>query len=155
MTPQVRRILLVEDDENLIEMVRLAFSAESGSGSSARKSADPSFGGGGGGEGETGFDLEVACNGKEAINKAEAWKPDLILMDVVMPEMNGYEAARALKGRPATKHIPIFFLTAKSLETDIQEGKQAGGDLYIVKPFSPFELMTVIQEYFQSHPTKS
>lgn len=131
MTPQARRILLVEDDENLIEMVHLAF------------------------EGENGFHLEVARSGRQGLEKAEAWKPDLILMDVVMPEMNGYEAVRALKGRAATKHIPVFFLTAKSLEGDIQEGKQAGGDLYIVKPFSPFELMTVIQEYFQSHPAKS
>lgn len=130
MSPQSHRILLVEDDENLIEMVRLAF------------------------QGEEGFHLEVARTGQEGVEKAEGGKPDLILMDVVMPGPSGYETARSLKNHPSTKHIPIFFLTAKSLEQDIQEGKKAGGDLYIVKPFSPFELMSVIQEYFQSHPTK-
>ena len=120
------RVLLVEDDENLIDLVLLALNGED-------------------------FMLEVARDGREGVEKAKAFCPDLVLMDVVMPRMNGYEAARAIRHEKPTKNIPIFFLTAKSLEEDIQEGKNAGGDLYLVKPFSPFELIGIINKFFERH----
>ena len=125
MTSPQHKILLVEDDDNLMEMMQLAFEGE-------------------------GYHLEIARGGFEAVEKAIAFKPDLILMDVVMPDINGYEAARSIKNCEATKNIPIFFLTAKSMEDDIEEGKKSGGEMYLVKPFSPFELMQVIHHFFVS-----
>lgn len=125
MSALPKRVLLVEDDENLVEMAELAFKGE-------------------------GIELLVARNGAEGVEKASQENPDLILMDVVMPKMNGYEAAKSLKKKNNTKDIPIFFLTAKGLETDIGQGKETGADLYLVKPFSPFELMDIIRNFFES-----
>lgn len=127
MSPQRRRVLLAEDDENLVEMIQLAFEGRE-------------------------FSLEIAANGLEAVERATAQPPDLILMDVVMPQMDGYEAARKIRAQASTRQVPIFFLTAKSLEQDIENGKKAGGELYLVKPFSPFELIDIIQEYFHCRP---
>jgi CheY-like chemotaxis protein len=121
------RVLLVEDDENLIEMIELAFQGE-------------------------GIQMQVAHDGREGIEKALSWRPDLILMDVVMPEMNGYEATQKIRNTPQIKNTPLFFLTAKGLEPDIRDGKNAGADCYLVKPFSPFELIEVIQSFFARRP---
>ena len=127
MKPQPLRVLLAEDDENLTEMIQLAFEGHE-------------------------FELDVARNGLEAVQKAAVNHPHLILMDVVMPSMDGYEAARRIRSENETKNIPIFFLTAKSLEQDIDRGKKSGGERYLVKPFSPFELIDLIEDYFQCHP---
>lgn len=123
MEPWPKKVLLVEDDEALIDLVQLAFAGEE-------------------------IELGIAVNGNEAIQKAEVFHPDLILMDVIMPEMNGYDATRRIKKNPRTRDIPVFFLTARGLENDIEEGKRCGAELYLVKPFSPFELIRVIHDFF-------
>lgn len=81
-----------------------------------------------------------ASNGNDAVAKAKAHKPGLILMDVRMPQMTGYEACEILKEDPDTRKIPVVFLSAKGQDTEIKRGIELGAEEYILKPFSPDEL---------------
>ena len=87
-----------------------------------------------------GFVVVEALNGEEAIRKAKEEQPDLILLDVRMPKMNGYEACRQLKSQELTKHIPVIFLSARGQEAEIKYGLELGAEEYILKPFAPDEL---------------
>lgn len=91
-----------------------------------------------------GFDVELAINGAEAVEKAQQIIPDLILMDVRMPRMTGYQACEALKENPFTQNIPVIFLSAKGQESEIQEGLEVGAMEYILKPFAPDELTSQV-----------
>ncbi len=93
-----------------------------------------------------GFDVELCSNGVEAVEKAQRIIPDLILMDVRMPRMTGYQACEALKGNPLTQNIPVIFLSAKGQESEIQEGLEAGAVEYILKPFTPDELTAQVNK---------
>ena len=88
----------------------------------------------------SGFTVVQASNGAEAVERAQVELPDLILMDVRMPKMTGYEACKALKSIPAMRDIPVVFLSAKGQESEIQTGLDAGAEEYILKPFAPDEL---------------
>lgn len=81
-----------------------------------------------------------ASNGNDAVAKAKAHKPCLILMDVRMPQMTGYEACEILKEDPDTRKIPVVFLSAKGQDMEIKRGIELGAEEYILKPFSPDEL---------------
>jgi DNA-binding response OmpR family regulator len=96
-----------------------------------------------------GFDVDLVVDGVEAVEKALADRPDLILLDVRMPKMTGYDACRLLKENPATSTIPIIFLSAKGQEGEIQEGLKSGAVEYIVKPFAPDELAKQVKEVLQ------
>jgi twitching motility two-component system response regulator PilH len=87
------------------------------------------------------FAVTMAENGEEAITKAKERTPDLILMDVVMPGLNGFQATRTLSGDAATKHIPIIICTTKRLETDKVWGLRQGAKDYVVKPVKANELI--------------
>jgi two-component system alkaline phosphatase synthesis response regulator PhoP len=93
-----------------------------------------------------GFDVVEVANGEEAVKKATEILPDLILMDVRMPKMTGYEACKALKEREKTKDIPIVFLSAKGQETEINKGLELGAAKYFLKPFAPDELSAQVNE---------
>ncbi len=93
-----------------------------------------------------GFDVELASNGEDAVKKAPQMQPDLILMDVRMPRMTGYQACDALKKLPETEDIPVVFLSAKGQESEIQEGLEAGAMDYILKPFAPDELTAQVKK---------
>lgn len=82
---------------------------------------------------------QVACalNGREGLKLIKNTRPDLVLLDISMPEMDGYQVLEELKQNESTKGIPVIMLTAKSLEQDIQKGLKLGADDYIVKPFFP------------------
>ncbi len=88
-----------------------------------------------------GFDVVTVADGQAAVESATARRPDLILLDVRMPRMTGYEACRALKANPATADIPIVFLSAKGQEDEVRSGLTAGARDYILKPFAPEELI--------------
>jgi DNA-binding response OmpR family regulator len=88
----------------------------------------------------SGFNVVEAPNGEEAFKKATDLKPDLILMDVRMPKMTGYEACKALKKQDSTKDIPVVFLSAKGQEAEISTGLELGAVEYFLKPFAPDEL---------------
>lgn len=88
----------------------------------------------------SGFKVVQAANGQEAVEKAVKIEPDLILMDVRMPKMTGYEACKVLKAQESTKNIPIVFLSAKGQEAEINTGLELGAEDYFLKPFAPDDL---------------
>jgi len=92
-----------------------------------------------------GFEVVLAVNGLEAIEKASQEQPDLIMLDVRMPKMTGYEACRKLKENSDTSDIPIVFLSAKGQEGEIEQGLASGALEYIVKPFAPDELTNQVK----------
>jgi DNA-binding response OmpR family regulator len=87
-----------------------------------------------------------AHNGEEAVAQAKAHKPALILMDVRMPKMTGYEACKALKEDASTQNIPVVFLSAKGQESEVKQGKELGAVEYIIKPFAPDELVDRVRD---------
>ena len=93
---------------------------------------------------KAGFDVVASDNGEDAIVKAKAVKPDLILMDVVMPGLNGFQATRAISRDPETQSIPVIMCTSKSQETDKIWGLRQGARDYIVKPVDKDELIAKI-----------
>jgi DNA-binding response OmpR family regulator len=96
-----------------------------------------------------GHDVVKASNGAEAVELAPSVKPDLILMDVRMPKMTGYEACRALKDMEDVRDIPVVFLSAKGQDVEMQTGLEAGAIDYILKPFAPDELTRRVAEILQ------
>jgi len=87
-----------------------------------------------------GYEVVAANNGEEAVQMASRVFPDLILMDVRMPRMTGYDACRVMKANPELKDIPVVFLSAKGQESEIQTGLDAGAEEYLLKPFAPDQL---------------
>jgi two-component system cell cycle response regulator DivK len=94
-----------------------------------------------------GFDMIEAENGADAITAAEANRPDLILMDIQLPILDGYEATRRIKANPDLKSIPIIVVTSYALSGDEDKARLAGCDDYVAKPFSPRELLAKIKAY--------
>ena len=92
-----------------------------------------------------GFTVVQATNGVEAVEQAQKELPDLILMDVRMPKMTGYEACRQIKTINTIRDIPVVFLSAKGQESEIQTGLEVGAEEYILKPFAPDELVKQVQ----------
>ncbi|NLF77697.1 MAG: response regulator [Chloroflexi bacterium] len=93
-----------------------------------------------------GHDVIKTCNGVEAVEVASRDRPDLIILDVRMPRMTGYEACRALKALDGLKDVPIVFLSAKGQQTEMESGLDAGAYDYILKPFAPDHLTRRIAE---------
>lgn len=94
-----------------------------------------------------GHEMLVAVNGEEALQAVKTHCPDLVLLDIMMPRIDGYEVARTLRADPATAQLPIIMLSAKAQEEDIQKGIDVGVNEYITKPFSPEQLVHVVTEY--------
>jgi DNA-binding response OmpR family regulator len=93
----------------------------------------------------SGYDVMAAANGEEALYLAKNEVPDLILMDVRMPRMTGYEACAQMKLDPRLRDVPVIFLSAKGQDSEIQAGLQAGAQEYLLKPFAPDQLTTRIK----------
>jgi CheY-like chemotaxis protein len=96
-----------------------------------------------------GHTVTLAANGAEAVELVEQANPQLIMMDVRMPKMTGYEACRQIKTMDAYKDIPVVFLSAKGQDEEIQTGLEAGAVAYILKPFSPEDLSRRVNEILQ------
>ena len=94
-----------------------------------------------------GYKVIEAVTGEEGMTAAETHRPNLILMDVQLPGMDGYEATRRIKANPNLRHIPIIVVTSYALSGDDVKAFEAGGDGYVSKPFSPRELLAKIREY--------
>ena len=114
------KILIVEDDRDIVEMVEYNLREE-------------------------GYATVSALNGEDGVNSARKERPDLIILDIMLPVMDGFEVCRALKSDEATARIPIIILSAKSQETDKVVGLELGADDYVTKPFSPRELIARIR----------
>ncbi|GAB4110890.1 MAG: response regulator transcription factor [Phycisphaeraceae bacterium] len=113
-------LLIVEDELDLIEVLRFSLARE-------------------------GFKVRTATNGEDAIREVRQHKPDLIVLDLMLPTIDGLSVCRALRRHEQTRDIPIVMLTAKGEETDIVKGLEAGADDYVTKPFSPKVLLARIQ----------
>src|SRR5512135_2015995 len=98
---------------------------------------------------QAGFSVTTAADGAEALNKARATPPDLIVLDLMLPEISGLEVCKMLRRDPATSALPIIMLTAKAAEIDRVLGLELGADDYITKPFSPRELLLRIKNILQ------
>jgi len=94
-----------------------------------------------------GFDMIEANDGERAVTAAEESHPDLILMDIQLPGIDGYEATRRIKANPALKAIPIIMVTSYALSGDDAKARQAGCDDYVAKPYSPRQLLAKIRRY--------
>ncbi|GGH72918.1 MAG: response regulator [Bacteroidetes bacterium] len=90
------------------------------------------------------YNVFVARNGSEALSAIEEHKPDLILLDIMMPDVDGYEICERVKADPETHQIKIIFISAKSKKSDIEKGYELGADMYMVKPFSNKDLLDQI-----------
>jgi DNA-binding response OmpR family regulator len=113
-------VLAADDDEDILELI--TFRLE-----------------------RSGYTVVQAHDGEEAWNLALAQRPDLAVLDVMMPKLDGFELTRRLRAHDTTKRIPIILLTARAQDSDVQEGFDAGADDYIRKPFSPQELRARVQ----------
>lgn len=115
-----RRILVVDDEKELVDLLCLRFQS-------------------------CGYETLTAYDGQEALEKARKEKPDLILLDLMLPKMDGYKVCGLLKGDSRYQRIPIVLFTARAQETDKAMGKEAGADAYVTKPFEPKALLATIE----------
>lgn len=93
----------------------------------------------------SGFTVVEACDGEEALARALDQVPDLAVLDVMMPKLDGYELTRRLRAADATQRVPVILLTARAQESDIATGFEAGADDYLRKPFNPDELVARVR----------
>ena len=103
----------------------------------------------------SGFDVETATNGREAIEQAVALQPDLILMDASMPVLDGWQATRELKANPSTRHIPVLALTAHAFDDARQEARAVGCDGFVPKPCLPDDLVARVRSTLDAGKKKS
>lgn len=116
-----KRILIIEDEKDLIEAV--TFRLE-----------------------DAGYDVITAFDGEDGLEKAKKERPDLIILDLMLPKMNGYKVCGLLKGDSRYSGIPIIIFTAKAQQEDIDLGKEVGANAYIIKPFEPEDLIGSIEK---------
>jgi two-component system alkaline phosphatase synthesis response regulator PhoP len=96
--------------------------------------------------GMEGYEVVTALDGEQALEKMKAEQPDLIVLDIMMPKLDGYEVCKTIKGNPDTAHIPVILLSAKGRNVDQKMGFDVGADDYITKPFSPRKLVERINQ---------
>ena len=100
-----------------------------------------------------GHEIFTATDGAAGVEVAKQVLPDLVLMDVVMPNLNGFQATRSISREPTTRHIPVILVTTKDQDTDRVWGMRQGAKAYITKPFSESELADVINQYIATGPS--
>ncbi len=122
---QKKRVLVVDDERHIVRLVQVNLERQ-------------------------GYEVLTAYDGVECLEKAKSEQPDLIVLDVMMPRMDGFEALQRLKSDPETSHIPVIMLTARTQDRDVLQGYQYGADLYLTKPFSPMELLSLVRRVFES-----
>jgi twitching motility two-component system response regulator PilH len=98
---------------------------------------------------KSGLVVSVATDGVEAIEKIQTYKPDLVVLDIVMPRMNGFEVCRQIKSDPQTQNVPVVLCSSKTEDFDRYWGMKQGADAYIAKPFQPRELIGTIKQFLR------
>ena len=119
-----RKVLIVDDEPNIVTALEFLL----------RRS---------------GYDVRLAANGAEALQQVDAYRPDVVLLDVMMPVKSGYEVCQRMRERPELADIRIVMLSAKGSEAEVNKGLSLGADLYITKPFSTQELVATINRLFE------
>lgn len=97
-----------------------------------------------------GYEVVTAFDGKDALEKVASEQPDLVVLDVMMPYMDGFEVLQNLRKNPSTRELPVIMLTAKAQDADVFRGWQSGVDCYLTKPFNPMELISFVKRIFKS-----
>lgn len=97
--------------------------------------------------GQEQYSVVTASNGEEGVERAVSERPDLVLMDVVMPKMNGFEACRALRANSATRRVPVIMVTTKGAANNVEEGFESGCNDYIMKPIDKLELLAKVKSH--------
>ena len=120
MSEEPRTVLVADDDDDILQLVSFRLQ-------------------------RAGYTVVTAADGQQALTAAREQRPDLAVLDVMMPGLNGYEVTRRLRADPATAGIPVILLTARVQEADVSRGFEAGADDYLRKPFSPQELRSRVQ----------
>jgi two-component system, OmpR family, alkaline phosphatase synthesis response regulator PhoP len=120
-----KKILVVDDERHIVRLIQVNLE-------------------------RAGYAVVTAFDGREALKKVDAEKPDLVVMDVMMPYMDGFEALKNLQANPGTRDIPVVMLTAKAQDADIFKGWSSGVSAYLTKPFNPLELLTFVKRIFSS-----
>ncbi|HAR44631.1 MAG: two-component system response regulator [Nitrospirae bacterium GWC2_57_13] len=115
-----KKILIADDNENIREALTYLLEDE-------------------------GYKLTLAKDGADALRKVREFRPHILFLDIMMPEMNGYDVCRTVKNDPELKKTYVIMLTAKGQVAEQERGKEVGADEYIVKPFSPMEILTKIK----------
>lgn len=115
------RVMVIDDEPDIVKLVKISLEMAN-------------------------FEVIEAFSGREALEKAQQTVPDLFLLDIMMPEMNGYEVCRQLKSQERTRNVPVVMLTAKGQKGDAEQGLKVGAEDYIIKPFDPYELGEQIHE---------
>ncbi|TSK06647.1 MAG: response regulator [Geobacter sp.] len=123
------RILVVEDEESLLKLESILFTSK-------------------------GYQVTGVRGGKEALAAIAEQAPDLIVLDLMLPDMDGFEVCRHIKENEATRVIPVVMLTAKKSSRDLEHGKQVGADAYITKPFKSVKVLEVIEELLGNQQEK-
>lgn len=117
-----KKVLIVEDEESLLKLESILLTSK-------------------------GFEVKGVSNGKAALEYLEEEKPDLILLDIMLPEIDGFEVCQRIKSNPETKSIPVIMLTAKKSREDMARGELVGADWYITKPFKSAMVIETIQRF--------
>lgn len=121
-----KKVLVVDDETDFVDIVRVRLEANN-------------------------FEVTVAYDGEEALEKVREERPDIIVLDIMMPKINGFDVCRKLKIDQNYKDIPIIMLTAKFQASDIEFGAAVGADAYITKPFEPQVLLGKMRELLQKN----
>ncbi|HDL18146.1 MAG TPA: response regulator [Bacteroidetes bacterium] len=119
-----KRILVVDDHPPVVDMIKIRLEYE-------------------------GYEVLEAYDGQEGLTKARENNPDLIILDVMLPKMNGYKVSRFLKFDRKYRHIPIIMLTSRAKRSDAEKGKITGADAYLFKPYDPKRLLGLIEKFTQ------
>jgi CheY-like chemotaxis protein len=93
-----------------------------------------------------GYEVATASDGEEALERARSFKPDVILLDIMMPKKDGWQVCAELKNDPALEHVPVVFLSARAQDADIQRGTELGVAAYVTKPFDPIDLLELVAD---------
>lgn len=120
-----KKILVVDDERHIVRLVEVNLT-------------------------RAGYDVVTAYDGVEALEQFTKEKPDMLVLDVMMPRMDGFEVLKKLQSDPASQGVPIIMLTAKAQDADIFRGWSSGVSSYLTKPFNPRELLTFVERIFQS-----
>jgi two-component system alkaline phosphatase synthesis response regulator PhoP/two-component system response regulator VicR len=120
-----KKILAVDDEKHIVRLVQVNLERQ-------------------------GYEVITASDGREALQKVEEERPDLVVLDVMMPYMDGFEVLQHLRRNPSTRDIPVIMLTAKAQDADVFRGWQSGVDCYLTKPFNPMELISFVKRIFKS-----
>jgi len=114
------KILVVEDEESLLKLESILFTSK-------------------------GYAVTGARDGKSALEAIALERPDLVVLDIMLPDLDGFEICRAIKENPETRTLPVIMLTAKKSSQDLERGRLAGADAYITKPFKSVKVLEVIE----------